>query len=138
MDARAALVFVLLGPAALGCGKGEELPPLSPARGKVVRGGQSVKGGMIQFSQEGTQNPPIVNGRVGEDGTFTLTTKQGSRSGAGAPVGTYRVIYYPPAGEGAQTDPAKAQAALPVTLPTTYKVQSGENDFTIDLGKAKR
>jgi hypothetical protein len=138
MNARAALLFVVLGPAFLGCGKGEELPPLYPARGKVLKGGQPVKGGLIQFSQEGTQKPPIVNARVGEDGNFTLTTQQGGRSGAGAPEGTYRVIYHPPAGEGAQADPAKAQAALPVTLSMTYKVQSGENDFLIDLAKSRK
>src|SRR5262249_44102573 len=118
------LVLVLFGLVVLGCGKGEEMPPLYPVKGKVVNKGKAVQGRRVQFAPVKDQAVIFINGEVGDDGTFTLTTRKGSQSAPGAPEGIYHATYTPAGlgGAGDPKDPTKAQGVRPVTLAQTYKV----------------
>jgi hypothetical protein len=134
------LFFVVLGLAVLGCGKGDDMPPLHPVKGKVVHKGQPVRGGRVELHPVNDQGLIFVNAEVGNDGTFTLITRKGSRSAPGAPEGSYHVLYLPPlaAGPGDQADPAKAQALKPSQFPTPFKVEARTNELTLDLARAKK
>jgi hypothetical protein len=105
-----------------------DLPPLHPAKGRVVRAGAPVAGGLIQFQTEPASPDLIVNAEVKPDGTFELQTLHAlsQKKAPGAPVGIYKVTYMPPA-----TD----QNIVPVTPAQTYPIQAGPNELTIDLGK---
>jgi hypothetical protein len=80
------LAFVLAAAAlaaAAGCGSGR--PELAPVSGRVTYGGKPVTSGRIHFwPQEG----PKASGRIGEDGTFELTTYE---PGDGAVLGKHTV-----------------------------------------------
>ncbi len=123
---RWAPLFLLLGFAVLGCGKGEDIPKLYPAKGKVVRNGKAVKGEFIQFRPVKDMGEIFINGMVGADGTFELSTKRKGDPAPGAPEGEYQVTYMPPGKD--QSDP-------PVTPAKTYKVEPKSNDFTVDVSK---
>src|SRR5262245_1588899 len=115
----------------LGCQENKpkgDLPPLHPAKGKVVRGGTPVGGGLVQFQTDPAMPDLIVNSEVKPDGTFELQTLHAlsQKKAPGAPAGTYTVTYLPPA-----TD----QNIVPVIPAQTYPIQAGTNELTIDLAK---
>jgi hypothetical protein len=134
------LVFVPYGLSACGCGRGEELPPLHPVTGKVVQNGKAVAGGRVEFQPVKGQGEIFINAEVGSDGRFTLATRKRSLAGPGAPEGSYNVLYLPPlpAGAADPADPARAQALKPALFPTPFKVEARDNEFVLDLGKAKK
>ena len=129
----------LLGPIAIGlsllagCNDKPqwELPPLHPVRGVVSRGGAAVNGGVIQFRPDPDVPNIVINAEVKPDGTFELKTLHALslKSGPGAPVGNYKVMYLPATGG----DQNKAPPS--VVLPKPFTVKEGANDFVIDLGK---
>jgi len=104
-----------------------DLPPLYPAKGKVVRGGVPVASGLIQFQSEPPNPDLIVNSVVGPDGTFELQTLHAlsQKKAPGAPAGTYKVTYMPPAAD---------QHIVPVTPAQTFAIQAGTNELTVNLG----
>src|SRR5262249_25187151 len=115
----------------IGCDEAKpkgDLPPLHPAKGKVVRGGAPVDGGLIQFQAEPANPDLIVNAQVLTDGTFELQTLHAisQKKAPGAPAGTYKVTYMPP---------TRDQNIVPITPAQTYAIQAGTNELTIDLGK---
>lgn len=127
----AALGLALL----IGCTAGKpkgDLPPLHPAKGKVVRAGQPVAGGMVRFQPEPDIPDVVVNAEVKPDGTFELQTLHAvsQKKAGGAPAGTYRVTYYPNLGDQTQgPNPA------PVTPAQKYTITEGPNDLTVEVGK---
>jgi hypothetical protein len=126
MPGRWSTVLMLVGALAAGCGKAaEELPPLYPVTGKVVKHGKPVQGGTLQFSPVNEQAVRTVNGHVGQDGKFDISTLKGRDAMPGAPEGAYRVTYVPP-------DVGKS--VQPVTSQKTYKVEPRANDFTFEVG----
>jgi hypothetical protein len=108
-----------------------ELPPLHAAKGTILRGGSPVNGGVIQFRPEPDVPDIVVNAEVKPDGTFELKTLHAlsQKSGPGAPVGNYRVMYLPP------TIGDQNMAAPPVLLPKPFTIKEGANEVTIELGK---
>lgn len=106
-----------------------DLPPLHPAKGKVVRGGQPVNGGSVRFQMEPDNPDVLVSAEVKSDGTFELQTVHAlsGKHGQGAPAGTYRVTYQPPLAEN--------QSAPPVEVPQVQTIRDGANELTVDLGR---
>ncbi len=137
-----ALAFALALALAVGagCGTGTkqpDFPDLSPVKGVVKRGGQSVGGGgIVRFTPDPDKSEFVINSEVGADGTFALTTvrttdSRGERK-TGAPAGSYKVTYTPPLG-----DQTVGGQAGPVELPAKVTVKAGDNDITIDLPAKK-
>lgn len=76
--------FLVIG---AGCGKSE---PLYPVSGKVMLGKEPLTGGQITFfpdAAKGNKSKHSPTGKIGSDGTYTLTTD----GKAGAPAGHYKV-----------------------------------------------
>ena len=127
----------------LGCGGGESFPT-APTSGKVMLGGQPVKGGSIQFSPvataEGKSPGKPGSAIVNEDGTFTLSTYGNDD---GAVVGKHTVTYTPPSIDAAE-EPADGGHAEQKKSPyegltpkqKEVDVKEGKNEFTIDLEKS--
>jgi hypothetical protein len=120
----------------LGCteGKQADFPPLHPVNGVVKKDGKAVSGGTVQFTPDPDKPEFLTNSEVGTDGTFTLSTvrttdKKGERK-PGAPAGKYKVTYSPPLG-----DQTAGPAGVPIELPATVTVQSGDNNIPLELPK---
>jgi hypothetical protein len=133
MKRRLALVLGLV--VALGCTDGKppgDLPALHPARGKVVRNGQPVGGGMVRFFAQPDDPDLVVNAEVGADGAFELQTlhAQSQKKAKGAPAGTYQVTYYPPAG-----DQTQGPSPEPVSPSQPQTIQAGNNELTVEVGR---
>ena len=151
---------VLLGVALLGivgCSKTPSLSQTYPVRGKVVfSDGKPVRGGNVWFRP---QNDPHVTtrGKIEPDGTFTLSSFTAGGHGPGAIAGPHRVTVVaelegrfrtivtphsasPPGGKsGAAPIPTtKVPETQTVTLPDTYTVEPGDNDFTLTVPKGTR
>jgi hypothetical protein len=70
----------------VGCSRSDGLPTY-PVAGTVRVNGQPAASALVTFHPLGGQSSK-PSGRVGDDGTFALTTREG---GDGAPAGEYRV-----------------------------------------------
>lgn len=130
-----AIAFALF--ALLGCDPGKpkgDLPPLQPAKGKVLRDGQPVNGGSIKFIAENGDLDLVVGGEVNSDGTFELHTMhaQSMKKAAGAPAGSYKVTYFPALG-----DQTAGPNPAPIELPESVTIKEGQNDVPIEVGKKK-
>jgi hypothetical protein len=125
-------VFVLTG--CPGSTPKGDLPTLQPAKGKVLRGGQPVNGGSIKFHAEGGSLDLVVGGEVNADGSFELQTMhaQSMKKASGAPVGRYKVTYFPALG-----DQTAGPNPAPIELPDTVTIKDGPNDIPIEVGKKK-
>ena len=75
--------------ASAGCGDSDGLN-LAPVRGTVTFDGKPAKGGFVLFEPVGTgsHSGPSAMGKINDDGSFVLTTKQASD---GATIGENRV-----------------------------------------------
>jgi hypothetical protein len=132
------LVFLLAAGLLPGCSGGSnqpDWPELHPVKGVVKKDGQPVKGGSVRFTPDPDRPEFAINGQVGDDGTFTLTTvrttdKSGERK-TGAPAGNYKVAFTPLLGEQGSGQTGTVELPKPVT------VASGANDITIDLPAKK-
>jgi len=117
-----------------GC-SGAKLAPFDeriPVKGRVSRGGAPVSGGVIRLDATAGANDFMINGVVGPDGSFTLTTvrtndSMGERN-PGVPAGVYQVIYTPPREERTQTS-----FADPDVLPDPVTIAEGQRDLKIEL-----
>jgi hypothetical protein len=111
-----------------------DLPPLQPAKGKVLRSGQPVNGGSIKFHDEGASLDLVVGGEVNADGSFELQTmhSQSMKKAPGAPVGSYKVTYFPALG-----DQTAGPNPAPIELPDMVTIKEGQNDIPIEVGKKK-
>ena len=88
---RCASIWLALGicVASAGCESG--VLPVHTVAGTVLFRGEPAAGALVIFHPKQAQNPNEVkrpSARVGDDGTFALTTRQ---SGDGAPTGEYGV-----------------------------------------------
>ena len=121
-----------------GCDQG---PKMGTVTGAVTYGGQPVTEGTIQFFP--TQPGPMAASRLGEDGTYELSTKQ---SGDGAQVGDYVVVVVPPSDVNrlqrelkpgqpwsAKFDEIPESIRSEHTSNLTATVASGKNTFDFDL-----
>ncbi len=120
-----------------GCG-GVSNQQLAPVKGKVVYDGQGVKGGTVTFRPVGGGKPGMpgkaASGEVQQDGTFVLGT---FKTGDGATVGKCEVTFMPSLPSPKDYDDKPEMPAWIGTAPKTkqVEVQSGQNDFTIELVK---
>ena len=118
-----------------GCG-GSQSPfaELYPVKGVVLRDGQPVQKGMIQFTGASGNASFIVNSEVGADGTFALTTVRTTDSNgerkSGAPAGSFTVTYTPFSDQ-------RNGDINPVALPKPIAVEAKPNELRIDLPKKK-
>jgi hypothetical protein len=126
------VLYVILGWINVGCGSSSStLPQTYPVKGSVhYQDGSPVVGGAIEFVS-GSDSSFSVSGEIGEDGSFTLYTVKGSDKVRGAPEGAYKVTIRPPI----QADHRPVQA---IELPTTYQVESKENNFAIEVITPKK
>jgi hypothetical protein len=134
--------FFLLGG---GCGKSETLYPVS---GKVTLGTAPMTGGIVTYipdESKGNKSKHSPTGKIGSDGTYTLTTE----GKPGAPAGHYKVTVsgeMPGMGGGTTPGEAPGKATLggqgpkvdpkftnPATTPLTKEVTSGGKDYDITV-----
>jgi hypothetical protein len=121
-----------------GCGKTE----MAPVTGKISLKGAPIKGGTLVFTPILVAGSEASKGKaataeVHADGTYSLTTE---RSGDGAQLGHYRVVFTPPAQELTEeqrTNP-KYKAPLPLYMgmaakPADVDVKSGANTIDLEL-----
>jgi hypothetical protein len=118
----------LIGVWVSGCGSG--IPTTYAVKGKVVwKGGKPVEDGRIEFQSLSNANLKAV-GEIESDGSFTLTTHKDGRTRQGAVEGEHRVLVEPDVGDG--------EPALLIVLPKPYTVEPRENNFHIEIEKARR
>lgn len=125
----------------LGCGAGDDLPPLAPVDGRVTLNGQGVEGAQVLFSP---MKGPTSLGTTDANGAFTLTVSGGKQPGA--VVGTHTVKVAMPM----QVDPkaptgTSPESQGPVYLPPVnysfpegVRVDAGTNNVELSLEKAKK
>ncbi|MCZ2341268.1 MAG: hypothetical protein LC104_05660 [Bacteroidales bacterium] len=133
-----ALVWCILGcglSGLVGCGgqaKLAEFADLKPVKGTVTHKGKPVVGGVVVFQSEPDKPDFLVNGEVGSDGSYTLTTvRLNDRTGErkpGAPTGNYRITYTPVSG-----DQTVGKAAVPIVVPRLVTIDGREDVLNIDL-----
>ena len=121
-----ALIAIAVTALPAGCdGLGDDLPELHPLVGTVVRDGKPVCDGLLRFHPTRADSGVIVNAAVGSDGTFAAETGRaddpGGRRAAGAPAGSYRVVYLPPAEDQKASQPLDV-ASLVTVGPRSNKV----------------
>ena len=102
-----------------GCDGSEgDLPELHPLVGTAVCEGKPISGGLLRFLPTRTDADVIVNASVGPDGAFTAQTGRANdprgRRWSGAPAGSYRVVYLPPAEDQATSRPLDAAGVVTV------------------------
>lgn len=127
MRALGFLVIVL----ALGCNDNKpkgDLPPLHPAKGRLVRGTLPSGAGEVRFQTDDGSTELLINSEVAADGSFEITTMHAisMKKGKGAPAGSYKVTFQPALGNS-------NMPSAPVVLQKPVKVVAGENDLIIDL-----
>jgi hypothetical protein len=125
--------------AAIGCGPA--LPKVYPVNGKVINKGKGhikdLKGYNVQL-QSTTDPKEMPGGSIEEDGAFTLYTRVGGKTIAGAKEGTYRICILPPARDG---------PSPPLVIPVHYTkfetsklertITPGSNDITIEIDRGR-
>jgi hypothetical protein len=125
MSRPTALALLLSLVVAVGCGRREAaLPPLHPVHGRVVKDGKLVTGGLVQLVPEREQAVVVINGKVGPDGRFTLTTLRNKDRAEGVPDGEYLVVYHPPGTE---------QSVQPVRLTRPLRIQVGVEEVMVEI-----
>lgn len=134
MNSRWMLVGVLLLlSTAVGCNtvKQPEFEALHPVTGKVMRAGAPVVKGSVSLKPVPENLNFSVNGVIGDDGSFQLSTvrmtdSKGERR-PGAPAGEYSVVYAPHS-----EDQTKSFEA-PITLPNKVVIEAKENNLTLNV-----
>jgi hypothetical protein len=71
-----------------GCGESSGRPSLVPVSGTVSLDDKPLSGAVVTFIPAGSTPGGMVTARTGQDGQYTLK----SRNGSGAPPGEYRVV----------------------------------------------
>ena len=102
---------------ALGCAgcSPAPFPDLQPLTGKISYDGKPLKGGGLLFqAPAGKSGGYIVNANINPDGTFAAETSRVTDAetifAAGAPQGTYTVVFHPSGDDGSE---GSARAELP-------------------------
>ncbi len=134
------LVVCLLTSA--GCNSG---PEMAPVKGVVKFNGQPVTTGTIQLFP--VKSGPMATGRLQDDGSFELTTKE---PGDGAYVGDYIVVVVPPSDINELEKILRPGKPIPIkyenipqqvrnqtTSTLRASVQSGLNELEFDLAEIK-
>lgn len=111
--------------------KQPEFDALHPVTGKLQRAGQPLVGGSIRFNSIPEKQEFIVNGLVGPDGSFTLTTVRTTDSKGerrpGAPAGEYSAIYMP------ESKDQTVAYEPPITLPQKVVIEAKDNSLTLEV-----
>lgn len=117
----------------MGCSgpKQPEFDALHPVTGKVQRAGAPIARGSVSFKPIPETQDFSVNGEVGEDGSFTLTTvrmtdSKGERR-PGVPAGEYSVIYIP------ESKDQTVAFQPPITLPNKVVIEAKDNNVTLEV-----
>jgi hypothetical protein len=115
-----------------GCGpKQPEFEALHPVTGKVQRAGAPLAKGTLSFKPIPENQDFNVNGQVGDDGSFKLTTvrmtdSKGERR-PGAPAGEYTVVYVP------ESKDQTVAFEPPITLPSKVVIEAKDNNLTLEV-----
>jgi hypothetical protein len=113
------------------CGNGQK--PVYPVHGRVLYNGKPAEHAIVVFHprDEAEGEPVKPRGKVGADGSFTLTTYQGND---GAPVGEYRVtveLWLSSArGDEGPTSRLPPRYARPETSGLTATINAGSTELT--------
>lgn len=105
---------------------------LNPVRGQLFFQGAPAEGALVVFQRQGATgaSDPKPSGKVGNDGSFTLTTYQ---HGEGAPAGDYVVLvtWFPPNARELENATNKLPARFASADSTTLKatVKDGTNEL---------
>lgn len=130
-----AAVFIMVGVA--GCSKGPPpLPSTYPVHGRVTyANGTPVAGGLVQFRSEDDRSV-VTSGVIQKDGTFSLVTTRSGLRAEGAVAGPHSVmvtVTYEAVGDA--KNPMATRPPTMAHLPTTYNVETRDNDFTLVVGQ---
>jgi len=121
---------ILLCTALAGCSGGPVPPPLHPVKGTVMKAGQAVSAGTLQFRSD--LEPPLTTlADIAPDGSFMAATLFNDRRLPGARPGPYRITVILAGG-------ADGRSFTPIDIDQTFTVEAKENYFTIDVSKAKK
>lgn len=134
MNSRLLLVIALsLLSVQTGCfgPKQPEFDALHPVTGKLQRAGAPLARGAVSFKPIPENQEFNVNGEVGDDGSFKLTTvrmtdSKGERR-PGAPAGEYNVIYIP------ESKDQTVAFQPPITLPQKVVIEAKDNSLTLEV-----
>ncbi|MSR32039.1 MAG: hypothetical protein EXR99_11085 [Gemmataceae bacterium] len=114
----------------VGCGKpAKELPTLHPVTGKVALKSKALADGEVYLRMEEDRPDLIINGLVGEDGAFEISTNQNGKRTKGAPAGKYWVSF---GSSGGNNQP------LIYAFTSQLEVKAGPNQWDLELSKARK
>jgi hypothetical protein len=136
--------MILLTP--LGCGPG--IPQAYPVTGRVAYKGREVSikplaGGRVRFESVADAKV-FAQGEIEEDGTFSLNTRQESRSFGGLVPGEYRARVEPPGFSDELTEEGRVKRLRAVINPRylnyntsglRYTIEPRENEIKIEVEK---
>jgi len=127
--------------AVIGCSSNgsKPWPDLHPAKGSITVDGQTPSGGYVSLhGDDPSVADVIVSGRVEADGKFTLNTvhatEKNSPTKAGAPAGTFKVRFMPPA----NGDQATGTSVDPIDGKSPVTIKPGDNELKIELNKPRK
>ena len=109
-----------------GCGGAPEIeiPQTHPAGGKVLKAGQPLTAGTVEFQPQGAAGQR-ASGEIQPDGTFSLSTIVDVEKVAGAVPGQYKATVIPPI-------PADQNVQI-FNPPDVFTVEAKDNQFTIQI-----
>lgn len=127
-----AVVMVALASCLAGCGGGGEVPKTYPVTGEVVfKGGEPLKGGLVEFQPPEGPSLLLTQGEIQADGRFSLWTLVNDRKVPGALPGRHRVKVHPPQGDDQSMEEVKV-------LQAEYTVEPSErNHFQIVIERVR-
>ena len=133
---RRALLLVLALALTAQAGCGPSWPKLYPVQGKViVKGGKLGKPATITFQSTSLQRedgtPVSAEGKIQEDGTFTLVTWMFGKSRPGAVEGEHSIFIAEPETVGPDGGPA----FVPIMIQQKAQVEPKDNQLTIEAVK---
>jgi hypothetical protein len=130
---RLAIPMLVIALACYACGRSDR-PAVAPVEGRVLFEDKPAQHALVVFHPvAGTADAPRPTGRVGADGTFSLTTYD---AGDGAPPGEYAVTVEWWLTPGSKANPAGYDAPPVNRLPPRYgKPETSGLRVRVEAGK---